>query len=101
MTQPRRVSHSSETAPVERELSSTRSAVAQWLGGLAGPVAMLASQQAQYALVPGACYNGAGFALPIPPLLFLGITALATVLARREWRIGGGGGTDAESGVLA
>jgi hypothetical protein len=101
MTQPRRLSHSPETVPIERELSSTRSAVAQWFGVLAGPLAMLASQAAQYALVPWACYNGARFALHIPPLLFLGITALAAVLARREWRTGGGGGPDAASGVLA
>jgi hypothetical protein len=101
MSDPRRVSHSPETGPIERQLSSKRSTWAQWFGVVAGPLAMLVSQSTQYALVPWACYNGARFVLHIPPLVFLGITALAAVLARREWRTGGGGEPDAASGVLA
>jgi hypothetical protein len=101
MSQPRRVSHSPETDEIERELSSTRSTAAQWFGLTAGPLAMLTSQSVQYALVPWACYGGARFVLHVPPLLFLGITVLAAVLARREWRAGGAGNLDAASGVLA
>ena len=96
-----RVAHSPETAPVERELSGKRSTFAQWFGLLAGPLAMLANQQAQYALVPWACYNGAHFAVHIPPIVFLAITAAAALLALREWRAGGGGTLDSASGVLA
>jgi hypothetical protein len=101
MTQPRRISHSPELDAIERELSSKRSTAAQWFGILAGPLAMLGSQSAQYALVPWSCYSGARFVLHIPPLVFLGITALAAALARREWRTGGGGEPVAASGVLA
>jgi hypothetical protein len=95
-----RVAHSPATAGVERELSSKRSTFAQWFGVLAGPLAMLANQQAQYALVPWACYNGAHFAVHIPPVLFLAVSAVAALLARREWRTAGGGPLDAASGVL-
>ena len=101
MTQPRRISHSPETDPIERELASKRSTTAQWFGVLAGPLAMLTSQSAQYALVPWACYSGARFVLHIPPALFLATTVVAALLARREWRTGGGGEPDAASGILA
>ena len=101
MTQPRRIRHSPETEPIERELASKRSTTAQWFGVLAGPLAMLTSQSAQYALVPWACYSGVPFVVHIPPLIFLATTALAALLARREWRTGGGGEMDAASGVLA
>jgi hypothetical protein len=96
-----RVAHSPTTARVERRLSSKRSTFAQWFGILAGPLAMLANEQAQYALVPWACYNGLHFALHIPPIVFLAITAVAAALALGEWRAGGGGEPDAASGVLA
>ena len=62
---------------------------------------MLANQQAQYALVPWACYNGARFAVHVPPVVFLAIVAAAAIVARREWRAGGGGAPGAASGVLA
>lgn len=101
MSDPRRVTHSSATGPVERELSSKRSTAAQWFGVLAGPLAMLGNQQAQYALVPWACYNGAHFAVHIPPVVFLAVVGAAALLARREWRAAGGGQPDAASGVLA
>jgi hypothetical protein len=101
MSDPRRVSHSPETASLERELSSNRSTAGQWFGLLAGPLAMLSSQQAQYALVPWACYGGTRFVVHIPPLVFLGITLIAALVARREWRAGGGGEPGAASGVIA
>jgi hypothetical protein len=100
MSESPRAAHSPETARVERQLSSRRSTFAQWFGILAGPLAMLANQQAQYALVPWACYNGAHFAVHIPPIVFLAVTAVAALLALGEWRAGGGGTLDAASGVL-
>ncbi|MFN2564910.1 MAG: hypothetical protein ABR499_07875 [Gemmatimonadaceae bacterium] len=95
------MTHSSATGPVERELSSRRSTVTQWFGLLAGPLAMLGNLQAQYALVPWACYNGVRFAVHIPPVVFLAVVGAAAILARREWRAGGAGEPDAASGVLA
>lgn len=101
MTDPRRVAHSAGTDATERELSSKRSTVAQWFGMTAGPLAMLGNLQAQYALVPWACYSGARFVVHVPPAIFLAIVAISAVVARREWRAGAGGETDAASGVLA
>ena len=96
-----RVTHSPETESVERNLSSNRSTAAQWFGLLAGPLAMLGSQQAQYALVPWACYSGARVVVHIPPIVCLAIIAVAAIGSLREWRAGGGGEPDAESGILA
>ena len=101
MTDPRRVEHSAGTEGLERELSSRRSTVVQWFGVLAGPLAMLGNLQAQYSLVPWACYNGARVVLHVAPAVSLIVVAVAAALARREWRVGGGGETDAASGVLA
>jgi hypothetical protein len=101
MTEQPRVAHTPETEPLERDLASKRSTAAQWFGLIAPPLAMLANQQAQYALVPWACYSGLHFVVHIPPVIFLAITALAGLAARREWRAGGGGEPGTESGIFA
>ena len=101
MSDQARISHSPETEPLERELSSKRSTAAQWFGMLAGPLAMLGNLQAQYSLVPWACHNGLRFVVHIPPLVSLAVAVAAAVLAHGEWRAGGAGEPDAASGVLA
>jgi hypothetical protein len=101
MTPESHVTHSPETEPLERKLSSTRSAFAQWFGIVGGPLAMLGNLQAQYALVPWACSNGRAFTVHIPPIVFLLVAGAAAVAARHEWRAGGGGHPGADSGVVA
>jgi hypothetical protein len=101
MTEHSRVAHTPETEPLERDLATKRSTAAQWFGLIAPPLAMLANQQAQYALVPWACYSGLHFVVHIPPIIFLAVTALAAIAAHREWRAGGGGEPGSESGIFA
>jgi hypothetical protein len=101
MSEHARVAHTPETEPVERRLATRRSTAAQWFGLIAPPLAMLVNQEAQYALVPWACYSGLHFVVHIPPIVCLAITALAAVAAFREWRTGGGGEPGSESGILA
>ena len=101
MSEPTRVVHTPESEPLERELATNRRTALQGFGLLAGPLAMLGSQQAQYALVPWACYSGLHFVVPIPPVIFLAVTGLAGLVAFREWRAGGGGEPGIESGLFA
>ncbi len=96
-----RVTHTPATDALAEELSARRHTLAQWFGVLAAPLAMLGNLQAQYALVPWACYNGARWALHVPPAVFLMISAAAAILALGEWRRSGGGEPGSESGVVA
>ncbi len=95
------VTRTPATNAVARELAGKRNTIAQWFGVLAAPLAMLSNLQAQYALVPWACYNGARFVVHIPPALFLGLSIAAAIVAHRQWQRGGGGEPGEESGILA
>ncbi len=97
----RHVTHSAETQVIERDLARKRSTFAQWFGLVGGPLAMLVNLQAQYALVPWACTRGYSLALHVSPVVCLVVTAGATAAAVHEWRAGGGGTPDADSGIMA
>ena len=57
-----------------------------WCTILAGPVVWLCSFEANFAWAPWACTFQSKLALYVVTLLTLGIEALSTVLAWRQWR---------------
>ena len=74
---------------------------ALWAGVLAGPTAMLAQLEVNYALVNWAC--GAArweLALHLVSLLALVVTVGAGLLSWRNWRRAGGGWEDEGAGVM-
>lgn len=64
-----------------------------------GPLAVLASMQAKYLVVPWACGSGTGMAvLHLTALAAVSLAAIAGLLAMRSWRRAGAGWPDEEGG---
>jgi hypothetical protein len=70
--------------------ASKRHTVAEWFGVLAGPLAMLANLEAQYALAPWACSTGARFVLHVWAAIFVAVGVGAAIVSWREWRLHAG-----------
>ncbi|HEX2139439.1 MAG TPA: hypothetical protein VHG33_06990 [Woeseiaceae bacterium] len=77
-----------------------REQVRQVLGIFGGPIAVLASMQAKYLVVPWACGAAAGtIALHVTALAALLLSAFIGLLAFRSWRGAGAGWPDEEGGA--
>lgn len=72
-------------ANVGRDLKTGIGAGELWAGVLIGPIAALAQQEVNYALVLWACANARTWALHVVSFMALFVTVIAGILAYRHW----------------
>ena len=74
---------------------------ALWFGVMAGPLAVLTNEQVGYMLVPWACNSDHRWAMHLVPIAMLAVTAIAALLAMRDWRRTGRDWPDEAPGAIA
>ena len=72
-------------ADVARDLKSGVGLGELWAGVLVGPIAALAQQEVNYALVLWACANSRTWPLHVVSFLALFVTVVSGILAYRHW----------------